>query len=363
LDAASFEQHSRATKRRYLMDKVACWSAEDRAALFKQTGAELGLANMIIEKDFWVCWTLKRLFGLRGDSTPGLIFKGGTSLSKAYSAIRRFSEDIDLSFDRRDLGYDGDRNPQAAPSQNKAKALIESLVADVQRHIASVLLPRLNNAIMNELGSSENGAWSLVIDDNDAQNLIFNYPASLDDTEYSGLAYLSRRVKLEFGARGDVWPAEQREIQSYAAEQFPDVFELPTCSVDVLALKRTFWEKATLLHMEHHRPGGMPTPQYLSRHYSDLASLADTTEAQAALADVDLLTQVADHKAVFFRAAWAQYDTARPGTLRLSPQAARLAALRRDYEAMKPMMFDDPPPSFERVMARIRQLESVINAG
>jgi predicted nucleotidyltransferase component of viral defense system len=95
-----------------LVDKVALLDASDRAALFGETGAARGIVNTIVEKDFWVCWTLKRLFELQNADTPTLIFKGGTSLSKAFGAIRRFSEDIDLSFDRADLGYTGDRDPE-----------------------------------------------------------------------------------------------------------------------------------------------------------------------------------------------------------------------------------------------------------
>jgi hypothetical protein len=343
------------------MDKVACLTADDRAALFNETGAALGLANMIIEKDFWVCWTLKRIFGLQGEEAPNLIFKGGTSLSKAYGAIRRFSEDIDLSFDRKDLGYSGERDPQTAPSQKRAKELIENLVEDVQHHIATVMLPRLNSAITNELDPAESAGWSLAIDDEDVQSLIFNYPASLDRNDYAGVIYLSRRVKLEFGARGDPWPAEQREIQSYAAEQFPDFFELPSCDVNVLALRRTFWEKATLLHAEHHRPSDSPTPRYRSRHYYDLATLADGEGGQAAMDDIDLLQQVADHKAVFFRSGWARYELARPGTLRLIPNPDRLADLRNDYREMAPMMFDDPAPTFDGIIKRIGELERSIN--
>jgi predicted nucleotidyltransferase component of viral defense system len=93
------------------MDNVARLPAADRAALFGETGAGRGVANTIIEKDFWVCWTLKRLFGMQGNDTAALVFKGGTSLSKAFGAFRRFSEDIDLSFDRSDLGYSGSRDP------------------------------------------------------------------------------------------------------------------------------------------------------------------------------------------------------------------------------------------------------------
>lgn len=111
------------------MDKVARLPAGDRAALFGETGARRGIANTIIEKDFWVCWTLKRLFGVPKNAAASLVFNGGTSLSKAFGIIRRFSEDIDLSFDRADLGYTGDRDPeQEGISRKKAGQLIDDLV-------------------------------------------------------------------------------------------------------------------------------------------------------------------------------------------------------------------------------------------
>jgi hypothetical protein len=345
------------------MDKVARLPAAERAALFSETGAARGVANAIIEKDFWVCWTLKRIFDLQGEANPGLVFKGGTSLSKAYGAIRRFSEDIDLSFDRKDLGYDGERDPGtvALASKKKAKKLIDNLVADVENHIASVLLPRLEEAIAKELGPSKEVGWSLVVDDHEPQNLLFYYPASLSDADYAGLSYLSRRVKLELGARGDAWPMEQREIRPYAAEEFPHFFESPTCTVDVLALRRTFWEKAAILHAEHHRPAETATPRYLSRHYYDLAMLADREDGKAATQDADLLIQVANHKSLYFRSAWAKYETARRGTLRLSPHPDRLADLRKDYREMAPMIFDDPAPRFDDIMKRIEELQRSIN--
>ncbi|MCW2082446.1 UNVERIFIED_ORG: hypothetical protein M2193_004621 [Bradyrhizobium japonicum] len=343
------------------MDKVAKTQAADRAALFNEAGAARGLANAIIEKDFWVCWTLKRLFGIQGEDSPGLVFKGGTSLSKAYGAIRRFSEDIDLSFDRVDLGYEGERNPEEASSRKKADRLIDDLVADVEKHIATVVLPDLTAAVAGELGPADEAGWSLEIEPGNSQNLIFEYPASLSEEDYAGFAYMSRRVKLEFGARGDPWPTEKRRIESYAAQEFPDLFEEPACTVDVLALRRTFWEKATALHAEHHRDLGSATPQYFSRHYYDLATLAETDEGKEAMKEADLLKQVADHKSVFFRSAWASYDTARAGTLRLSPHPDRIADLRADYRKMAPMMFDDPPPTFDDVLKRIADLEKAIN--
>ena len=344
------------------MDKVARLSAADRAALFGETGAGRGVANTIIEKDFWVCWTLRRIFTLPKGPTASLVFKGGTSLSKAFNAIRRFSEDIDLSFDRAELGYAGDRDPeQEGLGKNKAAKLIDDLVRDVETHIANQLLPALQSAFAKELGEPSEGGWALDIDPNDAQTVNFHYPAAFATTEYAGMSYITPRVKLELGARGDPWPTEEKVIRPYAAEDYPAFFEDADTTVRVLSARRTFWEKATALHAEAHRPPESPTPQYFSRHFYDLAMLLDTDDGKAACSDYELLVQVAKHKAVFFRSAWASYETARPGTLRLLPSEARIKDMRADYRAMAPMMFDAKPPAFDEIIARIGQLQDLVN--
>lgn len=343
------------------MDKVAVSDRSERQALFGQTGATLGVANAIVEKDFWVCWTLKRLFELQKAGSPTLVFKGGTSLSKAYGAIRRFSEDIDLSFDRSDLGYTGKRDPENKSLSNKAtEKLIKALVADVKKHIAETLLPALHKAIAAHLPIA--GGWKLEIDEADPQTVNFHYPTALSDPDYADMAYITPRVKLEFGARGDPWPTDERSIRSYAAEQFPDFFEEPSCAVTVLSAGRTFWEKATALHDEYHRPAEKPTKQYFSRHYYDVAMLLDTLEGKAASTDLDLLEQVAKHKAVFFNASWSRYDTARPGTLQLIPPKAKLKDLRADYRAMAPMMFDEKPLAFDDILAELQKFQDAINS-
>lgn len=169
------------------MDNVARLPAEDRAALFGETGAARGVADTIIEKDFWVCWSLRRLFGLEKGSTATLVFKGGTSLSKAFGAIQRFSEDIDLSFDRAELGYTGDRDPEKdGISRKQAVRLIDDLFGDVERHIAEQLLPALRAAIVEQLGEPADSAWSLEIDAGDAQTVNFHYPTALADADYAG---------------------------------------------------------------------------------------------------------------------------------------------------------------------------------
>jgi len=345
------------------MDKVALLPIDDRAALFGETGAVRGVANTIIEKDFWVCWTLKRLFGLQDEDAATLVFKGGTSLSKAFGAIRRFSEDIDLSFDRAELGYTGDRDPEKEGiSKKQANRLIEALVSDVERHIAEKLLPALRSAIVEQLGEPAEGKWSLEIDSNDAQTVNFHYPTALPTSEYQGMAYITPRVKLELGARGDPWPTERKVVRPYAAEDFPDFFQDPESTVTVLSAQRTFWEKATALHAEAHRPHETATPQYFSRHYYDVAMLLDTEEGQAAASDFSLLATVAKHKATFFRSSWASYDTAKPGTLRLMPSESRIKDLRGDYRAMAPMMFDEKPFSFDDILAKIKKLQKTINS-
>jgi hypothetical protein len=344
------------------MDKVARLPTVDRAALFGETGAGRGVADTIIEKDFWVCWTLKRLFGLPKGAAATLVFKGGTSLSKAFGAIRRFSEDIDLSFDRAELGYAGDRDPEKEGiSRKQAARLIDDLAADVERHIAEKLLPALRAAIVKQLGEPTNGEWSLEIDATDAQTVNFHYPTALPAAEYEGMAYITPRVKLELGARGDPWPTDEKVIRPYAADDYPDFFENTDTSVTVLSARRTFWEKATALHAEAHRPAESPTPQYFSRHYYDLAMLLDTEEGKAAATDFELLAQVAKHKTTFFRSGWASYDTAKPGSLRLMPNEARIKDLRADYRAMTPMMFDENPPAFDDILAQIRALQDAIN--
>jgi len=345
------------------MDNVALLPTDDRAALFGETGARRGVANTIIEKDFWVCWSLRRLFGLPKGATASLVFKGGTSLSKAFDAIRRFSEDIDLSFDRAELGYTGERDPEKdGISKKQAARLIEDLVGDVERHIAEKLLPALRAAIVGQLGEPTNGEWRLEIDAGDAQTVNFHYPTALPVTEYEGMAYITPHVKLELGARGDPWPTEEKVVRPYAAEEYPDFFKHPDTNVTVLSARRTFWEKATALHAEAHRPAESPTPQYFSRHYYDLAMLLDTEEGKAATTDLDLLAQVAKHKATFFRSGWASYDSARPGTLRLVPNEARIKDLRADYRDMVPMMFDRSPPLFDDILAKIATIQEIINA-
>lgn len=339
------------------MDVLARALEGERAALFEETAARRNVTGPIIEKDFWVCWTLRRLFALQ-DPAVGFIFKGGTSLSKAYGLIGRFSEDVDLSLDRHDLGFVRDRDPAAEGiSGKRRKALLKELEEETAAYVGGPLLDRLRTAFADSLGGD---GFGLDVDDRDPQTLMFRFPAGLPASTYGG-GYLGPSVKLEFGSRSDHLPAEDCVIAPYAAETFPKVVADAETTVRVLAAERTFWEKATILHQLANRPPENALSDRTSRHYADLAALARSDLRARALARPDLLAAVAEHKSRLFRDPKARYEEARPGTLALTPPAPLRRLLASDYRAMREMFFEEPI-AFEAMMDELAALEAEINA-
>ncbi len=262
---------------------------------------------------------------------------------------------MDLSISRRDLGFADDRDPeQAGIGKNEGRRRLKVLVGQCRRTVRERLLPELRRDFSAALGAP---GWSVELDAEDPQTVVFSYPQS-DLT--GALAYVRPAIRLEMGARSDDWPAVDARITSYAAESFPGMFTLPTCGVRALSAERTFWEKATLLHAECHRPADKPSSERLSRHYYDMYCLSRHDLGRQALERGDLLERVVAHTSFFFARAWANYEAARPGTFRLVPGAERVAALRRDYDAMKAMMFGEPP-EWGDIFRELKRLEDRIN--
>jgi hypothetical protein len=180
------------------MDHVAHLPAPDRRDIFLEVAARRGnLTAALVEKDFWVCWTLKHLFAMQ-NASAGMIFKGGTSLSKVFNAINRFSEDVDLSLSQDDLGFGGEKAPHKAPSTKKARKLIEELDAKCKQIIRDQLLPALRNNFTIILGA-EGHIWSLSIDNRDPQAVNFAYPRSIDVGTGEVPVYVQPMVRLELG--------------------------------------------------------------------------------------------------------------------------------------------------------------------
>lgn len=332
-------------------DRYLSLSAQERLELLDAASRQSGLAPAILEKDYWVCKTLDVLFALP-ELGSHLVFKGGTSLSKVYGLIDRFSEDVDISFHRDFLGFGEEHDPEAATGKEQSRR-IEALQQACRDCIRERLHPRLSEAVTAMLGGTE--GWSLEIDPLDAQTLLFHFPQAGGP----GLAYIAPSVRIELGARSDHWPSEEREIRSYLGEAFDPA--IGRAAVRSLAAERTFWEKATLLHAEAHRPIDKPMPTRYARHYHDLARLAATPVTERALADTALRERVIAHKTVYFRSGWARYDLAQPTSFRLLLPESRINALESDHEAMIPMFFN-PPPAIAEVLDTLAKLETRIRS-
>ena len=278
-------------------------------------------------------------------------------MSKAYNAIERFSEDVDLSLSRTDLGFADEHDPEEAGiSKSESKRRLDKLVAACTRTIRDRLWPDLRTDFNGVLGPS---GWKLELDRADPQTIIFSYPQAV---QLEGVdKYIRPAIRLEMGARSDDWPAAEREIRPYAAEVFPEAFTIARSSrIHTLEAVRTFWEKATLLHAEYHRSPDSGSPERLSRHYYDTFRLSQLDIGTDALARLDLLERVVKHKKLFFASAWASYDSAKPGGFRLVPPDHRIADLSRDYKEMKAMIFG-VYPEWEEITNALSALERRIN--
>ena len=332
--------------------------ATEQALLIRETAARRGLLTVMVEKDFWVSWTLAVLFA-HPEFGRQLVFKGGTSLSKVFGVIGRFSEDIDLSVSPAFLGISEEIVEQSTSRHQRTERMHE-LEAACIASVRDRFLPELERIAKESLGPRPSGSdWMEFQVDAVTHSpvVLFHYPTR----EPSGFAYLGRSVKMEFGSLTDQRPVGTHRVLPWLAEEFPVPFQDFRCELVALELERTFWEKATILHAEHHRDPAKPMRDRFSRHYSDMAALARHDSAGRALARGDLRQRVADWKSRFFAASWARYDLARPGTFRLTPPDFRLAELERDYQAMRDMFIASPPP-FASVLKTVADLERQINA-
>lgn len=329
--------------------------AQDERELFFRTAADIqNMPFEIIEKDFWVVWILERLFSLEKVKFH-LTFKGGTSLSKVYGLIDRFSEDIDLSIERDFFGFGVPNNPENAPSKKKQNLIIENLSQACANYVQNDMLNELTNAISIKLGT--NKEWQLLPDSDepDSKTLLFEYQSKKSNADY-----IRPIVKIEVGARSEHWPVSDHIIRSYTKEALKEKIHEPETKIRVLNVERTFWEKATILHQYVHLPAAKRIPPRISRHFYDFFRLLNSPIKKKALEELTLLERVAHHKSIYFASGWANYATARKGTLKLIPPAHILKELQKDYEQMESMLFREIP-SWELILKTIEQFEEEFN--
>lgn len=332
------------------------FSTSRRRLICEQAQEKLGLPPASIEKDFWVCWTLKELFGLAEWGTL-LTFKGGTSLSKGWALIERFSEDIDIVIDRDALGFGGESAPDKASSGKQRRKRLEELKDASRICVNEKLFPILQKAVSKSLSGSS--SWHLDPDpgDPDKQTLLFAYPSVFSD----GSSYVRQMVKIEMGARSDTEPKLDTHIHPYLADAFPDMLTEAVFSVKAVSPVRTFWEKTMLLHEETFRPKEKRRKARLARHYYDLWCLIKAGIGGRAAIDIELFKRIAAHRQVYFSYSWVDYSTLRPGSLKLVPPAEQLQEWRADYNSMRKEMFFGEVPDFEDIIRSITEFQELFN--
>ncbi|MYA41296.1 MAG: nucleotidyl transferase AbiEii/AbiGii toxin family protein [Gemmatimonadetes bacterium] len=324
--------------------------AGERADILRTAAASADLSPVVLEKDIWVCWVLHALFSMP-DPHP-MAFKGGTSLSKVYGVIDRFSEDVDVTLDYRAFEDAFDPFAEGA-SRTATRRFSERLRDRVAGYVRDAVAPALDTAARR---LAPDGRYDIHVGD-DGETVRFAYPSAVDAPD----SYVASEVLLEFGGRNVIDPNERHAIAPDIAA-LTDGLEYPKATVTVLSPARTFWEKATLIHVECHRGRLAAGPHRLSRHWFDLACLARHDAGRAALADRALLEDVVRHKTVFFNAGYAHYDHCLDGRLRLVPDGDGLAGLKSDYDAMRRAgIVGATAPEFDILIERLRALEAEAN--
>ena len=324
--------------------------AGQRADILRTAAARSRRSAVILEKDIWVCWVLDALFSMP-DPHP-MAFKGGTSLSKVYGVIDRFSEDVDVTLDYR--AFDDGFDPFAeGASRTATRRFSERLRARVASHVRDAVAPALDDAARR---LTLDGRYDIHLGE-DGETVRFAYPSAIEASD----SYVANEVLLEFGGRNVIDPNERHAIVPDIAA-LTDGLDYPAATVTVLSPARTFWEKATLIHVACHRRQLANKPDRLSRHWFDLACLAAHPVGRAALADRALLADVVRHKKVFFHAGNSKYDQCLDGRLRLFPDNDQLPALQSDYDAMRgARIVGDDAPAFGALIEAIRVLEIEVN--
>jgi Nucleotidyl transferase AbiEii toxin, Type IV TA system len=345
-------------------DAVLAAGTDAMRGAFDTSAERLGTTSQNIEKDFWVCWTLDVLFyGLPG-AGPRLLFKGGTSLSKGFGLISRFSEDIDVTVFRDDLGAGATIAELEAMSGKKRKARLDGIRDACRDYINGPLHEALTGILSERLAAAglASAAGRVEADDADpdGQTLLIWYPATTPPSDYVRAA-----IKIESGAKSALDPNSAVPIKPYVDDDLPTL-DLTVPAVRTVDPERTFWDKVVILHGLRRwfdkrgelKGGG----QRVSRHYYDLHRLAQAPVGVTAVNDAALGADCVGHARMFFNRPDFDLASARRGSFALVPHDKMVDQLRADYRAMSGMIFG-APPAFDVILDSIAAIEAQLNRG
>lgn len=326
--------------------------------MFDATAQRIGTRPSNVEKDFWVCVVLDVLFNGRPDDAHRVVFKGGTSLSKVYDAISRFSEDVDIVVVRQDLGFEGDADPANRHGPLKGKPL-DRAIRELRARCTSYVQDELRLEVAAALDTLPVVAEVGIDTDNASEPiLLVRYPSVTDP----GDGYNPQIVKIEAGARSAVLPDDVGSIRPYVADDVDIDLDVP--GIRAVAAQRTFLEKLVILHgtscRDRDQGHELDDRNRLSRHYYDVARLSVVPEVMAAVQDDGLISDVIEHSKRTFGNGWRKLDEAAAGSFNIVPSERLAAQLAPDYERMTGMMFGEPP-EFSWVLERVRTVADELN--
>lgn len=316
-------------------------TSEDRKAIYLETGEREGLPASAIEKDWWVTIALNIVFSL--PISKHLVFKGGTSLSKGWNLIERFSEDIDLAIDRSFLGFEGNLSQNQVKKLRKASCefISNDFIKSISEKIKELKIPNVTLTVQDFKDS-----------DTDPLVVELNYKSLTDESPY-----LKPRVLIEVGARSLMEPNEERGIQSLVGFHFSDnSFADKPFLIPTILPKRTFLEKAFLLHEEFQKSVEQIRIDRLSRHLYDLDKLMNTQHCKDALTDLELYKTIIAHRQKFNTVRGIDYANHQPNKIDFVPPKEIIKQWESDYIAMQENMIYGKSESFEKLIENIVEL-------
>lgn len=327
------------------MDKFYNIPNDAKAEILRNTGEKTNLPAYAVEKDWWVVQTLAILFEM--EIGKHMVFKGGTSLSKAWGLIERFSEDIDLAVDRKFYGFEGDIGKKERTNLRKK----------ANTYITEQLYPELCFRFKEKGVDVKLELEEITTSDQDPIIILVNYPNVIESP-----GYLRPRVQVELGCRSLIEPFSIRTFNSFLDEIYPDAsFAKQPIHIPTVDPERTLLEKIFLLHEEFQRPDNKVRVDRMSRHLFDIYKLAASPFAEKVLLNQELYAEIVSHRQLFTKLGGVDYRRHNPGTINPIPPVHLLDAWKRDYSIMQEQMIYADSPSFDTMLEAIKNYISKIN--
>lgn len=318
-----------------------------RINVFNQVAEKKGISPFAVEKDWWVTQSLSLIFEM--EEAEFLVFKGGTSLSKSWNLIQRFSEDIDLAIDREFLGFT--EIPKRKTNHRKKSG----------KFVSEEFYPKLQKRFEDN-GISEGVTFTLEdsqSSDQDPRIITIYYPSIIQTN-----GYLNPRIQIEIGCRSLKEPYSDCLFSSFVDQEYKDLdFSDEEFLVPSVNPERTFLEKIFLLHEEFQKPQDKIRVNRLSRHLYDIYSLYHSVFKEKALQDEDLYRTIVHHRIEFTKVVGVDYSLHNPKTINPIPPNPIIKKWEKDYETMKSeMLYSEHRPDFSEIIETLEKLKSEINA-